>query len=150
MNCWLSIKITPSKINLQPCTQQYRCGQPFCAWLCNLQISSEATPRSQNGIVIQLDALFIALCQSRWRGRPTQQILEFVRNSYVKVAQAAGVAFSSGNEAASAEADRDVPTNRIRVAVGKARHPKNPDPRVCVERANPEVLVEVVIQRPRA
>src|SRR5262245_15391223 len=100
------------------------------AWRDDLQVSGQAAPRGKGGVVIQLDPLFVALLEPWWRGRVPEQVFEILRNPDVTVAHPEGVPLSSGDEPASTEADGGVPANRIRVAIGQARHSKHSQPRV--------------------
>jgi hypothetical protein len=82
------------KVDLQSSAGHYGHLQTLGAWLHDLQVSGQVTLGSQGSVVVQLDTLFVALCELGAYDRSSQQILEIVRQTNVKVSRAKCVAFS--------------------------------------------------------
>ena len=82
------------KVDLQSGAGHYSHLQTLGAWLHDLQVPGQVTPGSQGSVVVQLDTLFVALCELGAYDRSSQQILEIVRRTDVKVSRAKRVAFS--------------------------------------------------------
>jgi hypothetical protein len=82
------------KVDLQSGAGHYGHLHTLGAWWHDLQVPGQVTPRSQGSVVVQLDTLFVALCELGADDRSSQQILESVRRTDVKVCRAKRVAFS--------------------------------------------------------
>src|SRR5437763_16768035 len=101
-----------SKIDLQSTAGQHGGVESLRARLCDLQVGGQVTPRTERGVVIQLDSLFVALRKSGLTG---QQILNLVRHPDVKVRNAYRVVFPVRHKTTSAEANGYIPANRVRI-----------------------------------
>ena len=142
--------ICVSKVDLEPHAGQDRRMQILGAWPYDLQVTRQVAPRSQSSVVEQLNALLVTLCESGWRKRSTQQVLEVARQTNAKITYAEGVAFAPGNEASTADPESHVPTNRIWVAVRNACDSENSPANVRGGLADPKVLVKGVPECPGA
>ena len=69
-------------------------------------------PALEASVVKQFHALFVALCKSWRRERSGEQSFELIRQPYMEVTQTECISLSTRNQAAAADANRPVPTNR--------------------------------------
>jgi hypothetical protein len=82
------------KVDLHSGAGHYGHLQTLGSWFYDLQVPGQVTPGSQGSVVVQLDTLFVALCELGAYDRSSQQILEIVQRTDVTVSRAKRVAFS--------------------------------------------------------